>query len=144
MRDSKTLVSITAKIAISFRLSVSQMFFPIIISIKTKHSLIFWTLFSPAIETFSVKLCHSQSKMAMYVTLPNVKNKSLVIIYNISASILEMFSDTILKLINNSVFYNYTLNLTNAFLTLPLTLLCTMILFDKTVTVYTNFFYCSS
>ena len=36
-------------------------------------------------ETFSVKLCHSQSKMAIYVTLPNLENKSLVIIYNISA-----------------------------------------------------------
>ena len=49
-----------------------------------------------------------------------------------------MFSDNILKLINNSVFHNYTLNLTYAFLTLPLTVLCTVILFD--VTDYTNFF----
>ena len=32
-----------------------------------------------------------------------------------------MFSDNILKLINNSVFYNHTISLTNAFLTLPLT-----------------------
>ena len=37
------------------------------------------------LETFSVKLCHSQSKMAMPVTLPNFENKSLVIIYNVWA-----------------------------------------------------------
>ena len=36
-------------------------------------------------ETFSVKLCHSRSKMATYVTLPDFENKSLVIIYNMSA-----------------------------------------------------------
>ena len=43
-----------------------------------------------------------------------------------------MFSDNILKLINSSVYYNHTLNLTNAFLTLPLTSSCTVILFDVT------------
>ena len=36
-------------------------------------------------ETFSVKLCHLQSKMAIYVTLPNFENISLVIVYKISA-----------------------------------------------------------
>ena len=47
-----------------------------------------------------------------------------------------MFSDNILKLINSSVYYNHTLNLTNAFLMLPLTSSCTVILFD--VTDYTD------
>ena len=50
-----------------------------------------------------------------------------------------MFSDDILKLINNSVLYNHTLNLTKAFLTLPLTSSCTVILFA--VTDYTNLFF---
>ena len=45
-----------------------------------------------------------------------------------------MFSDNILKLINNSIYYNHTLNLTNAFLTLPLTSSCTVILFNVQTT----------
>ena len=53
-----------------------------------------------------------------------------------------MFPDNILKLIKNSVLYNHTLNLTNAFLTLltlPLTSSCTVILFD--VTDFINLFF---
>ena len=53
-----------------------------------------------------------------------------------------MFSDNILKLINSIVYYNHTLNLTNAFLTLPLTSSCTVILFNVQTTPIC--FYCNS
>ena len=52
-----------------------------------------------------------------------------------------MFLDNILKFKNNSVLYNNTLNITNAFLTLLLTSSCTVILFD--VADYTNLFLSS-
>ena len=52
---------------------------------------------------------------------------------------LEIFSDNILKLINNSVFYNHTPNLTTAFLTLP-DVIVHGDLID--VTDYTNLCYC--
>ena len=51
---------------------------------------------------------------------------------------LEMFSDNILKLINNSVFYNHTLLSLQMRFWRCLTSSCTVILFD--VTDYINLF----
>ena len=50
-----------------------------------------------------------------------------------------MFSDNILKLINNSIYITISLILQNAFLMLPLTSSCMEILFD--VTDYTNLIF---